>query len=90
MSLSLDVGTGSECAVCVIVFLQRFRGATPEFHSDSVGLVRERTIPTERPPLVGEVSAERGAADPYGRNLGFLDRRVSFYKKNKQQTYSMV
>jgi hypothetical protein len=24
---------------------------------DSVALVRERTIPTERPPLVGEISA---------------------------------
>jgi hypothetical protein len=25
--------------------------------ANSVALVRERTIPTERPPLVGEVSA---------------------------------
>jgi hypothetical protein len=47
-----------------------------------VALVRERTIPTERPPLVGEVSANfcgyRGVAwsvrrIPYGRNLGFPD-----------------
>jgi hypothetical protein len=37
--------------------------------TNSVALVRERTIPTERPLLVGEVSA-----DPYGRILGFLDR----------------
>jgi hypothetical protein len=45
--------------------------------------VRERTIPTERPPLVGEVIAnffaDRGChmvsvTDPYGRILGFLDR----------------
>jgi hypothetical protein len=51
--------------------------------ANSVALVRERTIPTERPPLVGEVSAnfcgERGVAwsvrrIPYDRNLGFLDR----------------
>jgi hypothetical protein len=44
-----------------------------------VALVRERTVPTERPPLVGEVSANicglRGVAwsvrrIPYGRNLG--------------------
>jgi hypothetical protein len=32
-----------------------------------MALVRERTIPTKRPPLVGEISA----VDPYGRNLGF-------------------
>jgi hypothetical protein len=48
-----------------------------------VASVRERTIPTERPPLVGEVSASfcgwRGVAwsvrrIPYGHNLGFHDR----------------
>jgi hypothetical protein len=33
------------------------------------GLVRQRTIPTERPPLVGEVSANFTAV-----NFGFLDR----------------
>jgi hypothetical protein len=51
--------------------------------TNSVALVRERTMPTERPPLVGEVSANfweySGVAwsvrrIPYGRNLGFLDR----------------
>jgi hypothetical protein len=45
--------------------------------------VRERTIPTERPPLLGEVVAnffaDKGChvvsvTDPYGRILGFLDR----------------
>jgi hypothetical protein len=50
---------------------------------NSVTLVRERTIPTERSPLVGEVSAKLlriegcrvvSAADLYGHNLGFLDR----------------
>jgi hypothetical protein len=49
--------------------------------NSSVALVRERTIPTERPPLVGEVSAnfvDRGCrvvsmTDPYGRILEFLD-----------------
>jgi hypothetical protein len=43
--------------------------------------VRERTIPTERPPLVGEVIANVlriefhvvSVTDPYGRILGFLD-----------------
>jgi hypothetical protein len=47
-------------------------------------VVRERTIPTERLPYVGEVSAkfaERGChvvsvTDPYGRILGFLDASV--------------
>jgi hypothetical protein len=51
----------------------------------SVALVRERTIPTERQPLVGEISANLlrivgcrvvSAADPYDRNLGFLDWRL--------------
>jgi hypothetical protein len=49
--------------------------------------VRERTIPNERQPLVGEVIAscfaERGChvvsvTDPYGRILGFLDRSRYF------------
>jgi hypothetical protein len=44
--------------------------------------VRERTTPTERPPLVGEwfpTFADRGCVrDPYGRILGFLDRSHYF------------
>jgi hypothetical protein len=49
--------------------------------------VRERTIQTERPPLVGEVIAnflaDRGCrvvsvTDPYGRILYFLDRSRYF------------
>jgi hypothetical protein len=52
-------------------------------NNSSVALVRKRTIPTERPPLVGEVSTnfcgQKGVVGsarriPYGRNLGFLDR----------------
>jgi hypothetical protein len=52
-----------------------------------VGLVRERTILTERPPLVGEVSANsseerrvsRGrSGGSLGRNLGFLHRNKFF------------
>jgi hypothetical protein len=44
-------------------------------------------MPTERPPLVGEVSANFfedrgchvvGVTDPYGRILGFLDRSRYF------------
>ena len=47
-----------------------------ENDSDSVALVRERTIPTKRPPSVGEVSANFlriegchvvSATDPHGR-----------------------
>jgi hypothetical protein len=49
--------------------------------------VRERTIQTERPPLIGEVIAnyfaDRGwkvvsVTDPYGRILGILDRSRYF------------
>jgi hypothetical protein len=51
-------------------------------NNNSVALVRKRTIPTERPPLVGEVSTnfcgQRGVAQriPYGRNLSYIDRAV--------------
>jgi hypothetical protein len=55
-------------------------------------LVRERTIPTERPPLVDEVNANFlpidgcrvvRAAYPYSRNLGFLDRKFKVISKLK-------
>jgi hypothetical protein len=46
---------------------------------NSVALVRERTIPTERPPLVGELLRIEGVAWTAQRiptvvNPGFLDR----------------
>jgi hypothetical protein len=54
----------------------------------SVAVVRKRTIPTKRPPLVGEVSASQplrveGVAwsaqrIPTAVNLGFLDQRYPF------------
>jgi hypothetical protein len=56
--------------------------------TNSVARVHERTILTKRPPLVGEVIAnflvDRGLScgqcgDPYGRNLGFLDRSCYFF-----------
>jgi hypothetical protein len=62
-----------------------------------MALVRERTIPTERPPLVDEVSANLlwiegcravSAADPYGRILGFLDRSRYFFFQVAPQLYS--
>jgi hypothetical protein len=54
--------------------------------NNSMVCVRQRTIPTERPSLVGEVMpsfADRGChvvsvTDPYGRILGFLDRSRYF------------
>jgi hypothetical protein len=54
---------------------------------NSVALVREGTIPTERPPLVGEVSSNfclyrvpRGQRNGSLRpNLGFLDRSSNFF-----------
>jgi hypothetical protein len=58
---------------------------------NSVSLVRERTIPIERPPLVVEVSAECrvvSATDFYGRDLGFLDRRLYFFFQVAHQLYS--
>jgi hypothetical protein len=50
--------------------------------TNTVPLVRERTIPAERPPLVGEISANfcglrvsRGQRDgSVGHILGYLDR----------------
>jgi hypothetical protein len=62
---------------------------------NSVALVRERTIPTDWRPLVGEVSAivcgERhvvSVTDPYGRILGFLDRSRYFFFQVAPQLYS--
>jgi hypothetical protein len=57
--------------------------------TNSVAWVLERSIPTERPSLVGEVSANFfriechvvSVTDPYGRILGFLDRSsYSFFQ----------
>jgi hypothetical protein len=63
---------------------------------NSVAWVRKRTIPTEWPPLVGEVSAnytDRGyhvvsVTDPYDRILGFLDRSRYFFFQVAPQLYS--
>jgi hypothetical protein len=42
---------------CVKGFSQNSAGEPTSETTNSVALVRERTIPTERPPLVGEISA---------------------------------
>jgi hypothetical protein len=49
---------------------------------DSVAWVRERTIPTGRPPLVGEVSAN------FYRILSFLDQIRNFFFQVAPQLYS--
>jgi hypothetical protein len=59
-------------------------------------LVPERTISTELPPLVGEVSAifaDRGClvvsvTDSHGRILGFLDRSLYYFFQVAPQLYS--
>jgi hypothetical protein len=66
-------------------------------HQNSVALVRERIIPTERPPLVGVVRvptfADRGhhvvsVTHPYWRILGFLDRSLYLFFQLAPQLYS--
>jgi hypothetical protein len=63
--------------------------------TDSVAWVRERTIPTERPPLVGEVNTDFyggchvvRVADRFGRIIGFLDRSRYFFFQVAPQLYS--
>jgi hypothetical protein len=62
-----------------------------------MALVRERTIPTERPPLAGEISANVlrtegchmiSAADSYCRIFGFLDQIRYFFFQVAAQLYS--
>jgi hypothetical protein len=64
--------------------------------TNSVALVCERTLPTERPPLVGEVSetfADRKGhvvtvTDSYSRILGFLCRSGYFFFQVAPQLHS--
>jgi hypothetical protein len=59
-------------------------------------LIRKRTIQTERPPLVGEVSgtfADRGcrvvrAMNPHGRIIVFLDRSSYYFFQVAPKLYS--
>jgi hypothetical protein len=58
-----------------------------------MALVYEQTTQTERPPLVGEVNVDKGChvvsvTDPYGHNLGFLDRSRYFLYQVAPQLYS--
>jgi hypothetical protein len=62
----------------------------------SLALVRERTMPTERPPLLGEVVptfADRGccvvsATDPPGHIPSFLDWSRCYFFQVAPQLYS--
>jgi hypothetical protein len=64
--------------------------------TNSVILVRERTIPTERPPLVGEVTNNFcgfgccvvRTTNPYGHILRFIDRSRYFLFQVAPQLYS--
>jgi hypothetical protein len=59
--------------------------------TNSVTSIRKWTIPTERPPLVSEVSANFcvvSATDPHGRILGFLDRSRYYFFQLTPQLYS--
>jgi hypothetical protein len=70
------------CNLCMLYLITDL-----DLNNNSVALVRERTMPTERLLLVGDlvpIIADRGvcvvsAADPYGLNLGFIDRRFGYY-----------
>jgi hypothetical protein len=63
---------------------------------NSVALVREHTIPTERPPFDGEVNDNFAdsecrlvsSMDPHVRILGFLDRSSYYFVQVAPQLYS--
>jgi hypothetical protein len=59
--------------------------------NNSMASVREGTMPTERPPLVGEVSTNRrvvSATDLYGRILGYLNWSRCFFFEVIPQSYT--
>jgi hypothetical protein len=66
------------------------------YFNNSLALVRERSISTDRPPLVGDVSTNFcglvchvvSVTNPYGRILGFLDRSRYYFFQVAPQLYS--
>jgi hypothetical protein len=66
------------------------------YNNNSLALVRERTIPTERPSFVGEVNANvygqwvsrDQRSESHSRNLGFLDRSCNSFFKVAPQLYA--
>jgi hypothetical protein len=81
-----------------VQFAVKFSLLSSLLHSkNSVASVHKRTLPTERPPLVSEVSAnffaDRGChvvsvTNPYGRILAFLDRSRYYFFQVPPQLYS--
>jgi hypothetical protein len=55
--MALYGGKEQKKALKYYVFKKRLKRLIKKLKQNSVALVRERTIPTERPPPVGEVSA---------------------------------
>jgi hypothetical protein len=71
-----------------VIVTKQMTGVTSALKKTPVASVRKRTIPTERPPLVSEVSANFFAdrrchvvsvTNSYGRILGFLDRSRYYF-----------
>jgi hypothetical protein len=86
----------TKCPETLVFLLQRDRTIRPLQKLISVAWARERNMPTELPPLVGEVSANycgsRGVAClkrriPYGRILDFLGRSRYFFFQIAPQLY---
>jgi hypothetical protein len=80
----------------ILAFLER---TTTTNNNNDVALVHERTISTERPPLVAEVSTNFltdsgchvvSVTDPFGRILGCLDRSHYFFFQVAPQLYYLV
>jgi hypothetical protein len=86
---------GMQSTILIFTFFYYF--LSREHKKNSVASVRKRTIPTERPPLVSEVSANFFAdrrchvvsvTNPYGRIFGFLDRSRYYFFQVARQLYS--
>jgi hypothetical protein len=76
-TLSVRAGTATECR------LQSM------YYNNSVTLVLDRTVRTERRRLYAKlVPTFVSATDPYGRNLGFLDRDRYYFFQASPQLYS--
>jgi hypothetical protein len=83
-----------------ILNAELLRLRSPQFKTNKkhcVARVRKRTIPTQRSPFVGEVSANFlriegchvvSTAYPYGRNLGFIDPSRYIFFQVAHQLYS--
>jgi hypothetical protein len=79
---------------CILLSVQMsFRNQPHIILINSVVLVRKRTTPTERPPILMPTFADKrcrvvSATDPHGRILGFLDRSRYYFFQVAPQLYS--